>query len=118
MAMRWALSSAKKSGDQTWVDGLGKDEKGRTVQSIDPVIGGAPQAEPFARHVPAWQLGETTVIDAHMPVSVKQSHALAVDPGHPFSGQAALPLGCLTVLTAELRDFSPQGFDFRHPIQT
>jgi hypothetical protein len=27
-------------------------------QAIDPVIGGAPQAEPFAGYVPAWQLDQ------------------------------------------------------------
>jgi hypothetical protein len=52
-----------------------------------------------------------------MAVGVEQAHALAVDPGHPLPGQAALPLGCLTVLTAELGDLLPQGFDLRQPIQ-
>ena len=108
-----AGNALAQHGDQTGVDGLGEDEKGRTVQTIDPVIGCAPQAEPLARHVAPWQIGEATVIDAHMAVSVEQAHALAVEAGHPFLGQTTLPLGRLTVLAAELRDFSPQGFDFR-----
>jgi hypothetical protein len=40
-------------GDQTRVDRLGEDEKRRATQAIDPVNGGAPQAEPFAGHAPA-----------------------------------------------------------------
>ncbi len=35
--------------------------------------------------------------------------------GYPCPSQATLPLGRLTVLTTELRDFSAHGFDFRHP---
>jgi hypothetical protein len=36
-----------------------------------------------------------------MAVGVEQAHALTVDAEHPFAGQAALPLGCLTILSAE-----------------
>jgi hypothetical protein len=94
-----------------------RTKKGAPSNPLIGVIGGAPQAEALARHVAPRQIGEATVIDAHMAISVEQAHALAVDPSHPFPSQAALPLGCLTVLTAELRDFSAQSFDFRHPVQ-
>ncbi len=48
---------------------------------------------------------------------LEQADALAVGAGHPFPGQTALPLDCLTVLTAELGDFSPHGFDLRQSVQ-
>ena len=83
----------------------------RMSEAIDPVIGGAPQAEPFAGYVPAWQLSETTVIDAHVAVGIEEAYAVAVGAGHPLPSQAALPLSCLTVVAAEVGDFSPQGFD-------
>src|ERR1700693_990903 len=98
-------------GDQTWVDRLGEDEKRRTTQSVDPVIGGASQAEPFAGHVPAWQISETTVIDAPGAVGVDEPDAVTLGAGHPLLSQTTLPLGCLTVLTAEVGDFLPQSFD-------
>ena len=49
--------------DQTRVDRLGENEKRRATQAIDPVIGGAPQAEPFARHVAPRQIGERRIGD-------------------------------------------------------
>src|SRR5437868_1415901 len=86
---------------------LGEDEKRRATQAVDPVIGGVPQTEPFARHVAAWQIGQAPVIDAHVTIGVEQTYALTVCAEHPLPSQAALPLS-LTVLTAEIRDFSPQ----------
>src|SRR5271165_7334099 len=102
-------NTAIRPGLTGWV----RTKNGAPPRPIDPVIGGAPQAEPFAGHVPAWQIGETTVIDAHVAVGVEEPDALAMGAGHPLPGQAALPLGCLTVVAAEVGDFSPQGFDLR-----
>src|SRR6266446_7558965 len=94
-------------GDEAGIYWLGENEKRRATQAVDPVIGGAPQTEPFARHVAAWQIGQAPVIDAHVAIGVEQTYALTVCAEHPLPSQAALPLGCLTVLTAEIRDFSP-----------
>jgi hypothetical protein len=59
--------------DQTRVDRFGEDENRCATQAIDRVIGGAPQAEPFAGYVPAWQISETAVIDAHVAVSMEKA---------------------------------------------
>jgi hypothetical protein len=55
--------------------GGGEDEKRRATPAIEPVIGGAPQAEPFAGYVPAWQLGQG--FDLRQPIQPQQFAPLA-----------------------------------------
>ena len=101
---------------QARVDGFCDAEEGGSIEGVDPVVGGAAQAELFAAHIAAGQLGGFAVIDAHM--AVDEEHAGGFDiMGHPIFGQIPAPSRGAFLVIAEHGDFRAQSFDFGDAVE-
>ena len=101
---------------QARVDGFCDAEEGGSIEGVDPVVGGAAQAELFAAHIAAGQLGGFAVINAHMAVDKKDAGGFDI-MGHPIFGQIPAPSRCAFLVVAEHGDFRAQSLDFGNAVE-
>ena len=71
---------------------MGDAEEGLAIEGVDPVVGGAAQAEALATDVAAREFGEAAMIDAGVAVDEEDTGGLHV-VGHPVAGELAAPAG-------------------------